>query len=355
MTANPRISVLMAVYNGGEYLRLAVESLLCQTFADFELIIVDDGSTDETAKVIASLSEQDNRIQPIRNPTNSGLIASLNRGLSLCRSDIVARADADDLFHPNRLREQYEYLQRHADVGVLGSAVSFIDASGNPSRQQLHDFPLDADQVRVNSMLGCCLWHTTVMFRKALVDDAGGYKAHMAGGPEDYDLWATLLPRTKIVNLPSVLAFQRLHGSSITANWNVGFSLYCEVARRLLQDYLNHPVSLLDATSTVALCGCDGDTKSIDVPAGISLFQKIDRLVRKRESRTTANQFRDKCVHGLLRHAAANVYKQPQLTRRLLKVCAITSPAVLFQSKVYGIAARSLTPAFIRNALKVKR
>lgn len=352
MKTRPQLSVLMAVYNGGEYFRLAVESLLSQTFTDFELIVVDDGSTDQTSAVIESLSGRDERIAPCRNAKNVGLIASLNRGLSECKSDTVARADADDLFHPDRLRQQYDYLARHDNVGVVGSAVSFIDSEGNPVARKLYDFPLDADQVRVSSMLGCCLWHTTVMFRKALAEEVGGYQASMVGGPEDYDLWATLLPRTRIVNLPDALAYQRLHGQSITANWDVGFSLYCDVAKRLIEDYLQRTVLESDVKSMVALCGCDGATSDIDVLGGIRLFREVYRIVRKRESPGTAAHFRDKCLHGLIRQAAAHVYQRPSLARQLILTCLSVSPATLCQGKVYGIAARVLTPQIIRNVLK---
>lgn len=352
MKSPPRLSVLMAVFNGGEYLRLAVESVLSQTFTDFELVIVDDGSTDETPGIIELLSARDKRVTPYRNERNSGLIASLNRGLEECKADIVARADADDLFHPDRLRQQYDYLAKHRNVGVLGSAVSFIDSKGNSVARKLHDFPLNADDVRISSMLGCCLWHTTVMFRKMLVDEAGGYQASMAGGPEDYDLWARLLSKTEIVNLPDVLAYQRLHEKSITANWNVGFSLYCDVAKRLLDDYLQRTVSKSDVRSMVALCGCDGDTKEIDVTGGIRLFREVYRTVQKRETHLTRAHFRNKCVNGLMRQATAHVYTRPSLTRQIISTCLTMSPAILGQGNVYSTAARLLTPKFLRNALK---
>jgi hypothetical protein len=348
----PKISVLMAVHNGGVYLRPAIESLLVQSFPDFEFVIVDDGSTDGTPDTITQFALEDSRIRAYRNESNAGLIASLNRGLAECRAEIVARADADDLFHVDRLQTQYDYLSRHPDVGVLGSTVEFIDTDGRQIDRRLHDFPINPDQVRLSSLLGCCLWHTTVAFRKSLIDKAGGYRPELRGGPEDYDLWSTLLQHTQIENLPTALAQQRLHSASVTANWERGFDLYCEVARKLQASYLSQPVDNAESKALVSLCGCDGPIQEVGVSAGLELLHRLLKRMTESESHCSAEWFRQKCSRSLVRQAGTMVYENPQMARCLISHALAISPRLLISPAVSGIGIRLLAPHWAIRLMK---
>src|ERR1043165_9066720 len=122
---SPHVTVLMAVYNGEPFLAKAIDSILAQTYEDFELLVVDDGSTDATPDIVRSYG--DRRVRTVRNPRNIGLARSLNVGLAEARGALVARHDADDLSYPDRFRRQVEFLAAHPDVAVLGTRFDSID------------------------------------------------------------------------------------------------------------------------------------------------------------------------------------------------------------------------------------
>lgn len=213
MDKNPRVSVLMPVYNGERYLREAIESILNQTYTDFEFIIIDDGSTDNTWQILQSYAANEPRIVLVRNETNIGLAGSLNKGLGLARGEYIARMDADDVSLPERLASQVAFLDEHPKVGVVGSSVQLIDADGSPTRI-----------VRQPTMHGLILWflcfhtafaHPTVVFRKAVVEGVGGYDDAIVAN-EDRDLWQRLSSVTRLANLPDVYLLYRRHPYTVS-------------------------------------------------------------------------------------------------------------------------------------------
>lgn len=345
----PAVSILMSVYNGAPYLGLAIDSVLKQTYRNLELVIVDDGSTDESPAIINKFKCTDSRIRSFRNERNLGLVASLNRGLAACQAELVARADSDDIFRSDRIQIQLDFMKSHPEVGVIGSAVEFIDQNGAILNRQLHSFPTSWGDIRLHSLLGCCLWHTTVMFRKTPVDEAGRYSTEFVGGPEDYDLWARLLDKTQIVNLPLPLAKQRLHSASITAQWKVGYSMYCTVAQRLLERYLGRKVSHSEATAIVSMFGCDGDLENIDCQEGFQILSEILSKASVMEERNVFENFRDRCGRSLLRQAGFVVYTKRKLSWQLMHQACQTLPRIYFEPSLWLNLLRTITPASIRT------
>ena len=125
----PKISVLMCVYNDEDWLKNSIDSIVNQTFTDFEFVIVNDGSTDNSLEIINSYS--DDRIRIINNEENLGLPKSLNRGLNLCKSELIARMDADDISMNNRLEKQYKYLKKNKEIALIGGQAEYIDSDGS--------------------------------------------------------------------------------------------------------------------------------------------------------------------------------------------------------------------------------
>jgi hypothetical protein len=210
----PEVSVLMSAYNGEKYLREAMDSILNQTFRDFEFIIVDDGSTDGTWQILTTYACRDPRIALIRNEGNIGLACSLNRGLALARGKYIARMDADDVSLPERLVRQVNFLDAHPEIGVLGCGVQVIDGCGNGSH--IWRFPAECGSLRWCLLFYNPIVHPTVMMRREAVDRAGGYSADMLTA-QDYDLWRRLSRVTRLSNLQDVLLFLRKHEDSITS------------------------------------------------------------------------------------------------------------------------------------------
>jgi glycosyltransferase involved in cell wall biosynthesis len=207
----PAISVAMSVYNGERFLVEAVDSVLAQSFGDFELLILDDGSSDATPRILRDYAARDPRVRPIIRE-NRGLIASLNQLLAEARAPLIARMDADDICQPNRFERQIAFLAGNPDYGVVGSAAYDIDENGGPYPAPDHPPPLTHEEVLATIELRPPLCHPSVMARRDIMLAAGGYHAAFRHC-EDYDLWLRLASRTKIGNLPEkLLCYRRTEG-----------------------------------------------------------------------------------------------------------------------------------------------
>lgn len=207
------LSVLMPVYNAEKYIKLAVESILNQSLSDFEFIIINDGSTDNTLMILHKYAAQDRRIRLISRE-NKGLIDTLNEGLALAKTSLIARMDADDVSLPTRFQEQFDYLNNHADVVCVGGASIMIDAGGN----ELHLLvpPLDNDDIQENALKGHCpINHPTAMYRIDAVKYVGNY-SHKFYPSEDLDLWLRLGEIGKLANLKNPVLKYRFLSSSIS-------------------------------------------------------------------------------------------------------------------------------------------
>lgn len=208
----PAISVVMSVYNGQAYLAEAVESILNQTFRDFEFIIIDDGSTDKTAEILSAYAAHDARIR-IHRQGNKGRTASLNIGISHARADYVARMDADDISLSNRFQRQFDFLQAHPDVGVLGGGVCLIDQAGSAFdsiQPPICDPEIRSVMFRYNPM-----WHPAIMMRKDVLLGVGAYRVEFDES-EDYDLFLRMSERSKMANVSETVLLYRIHSGQVS-------------------------------------------------------------------------------------------------------------------------------------------
>jgi len=209
---DPQITVLMAVYNGAKHLHESIDSILSQTMGNFEFVIVDDCSQDNTWEILKSY--RDPRIHLVRNQTNIGLTRSLNIGLNLARAEFVARIDADDLAYPARLDQQLSFLIKNRKVGMAGSWFEIIDESDNVI--EVRKLLTESHLLRWRLCFKNHFCHSAVMFRKAAVLESGGYDGSIPF-TQDYDLWFRLGLNWEIVNIPEILTKWRKSKNSITA------------------------------------------------------------------------------------------------------------------------------------------
>ncbi|MBN2499851.1 MAG: glycosyltransferase, partial [Anaerolineales bacterium] len=189
----PAVSILLPCYNAADTLEAALASLRAQTLADFEIVAVDDGSTDDTLAVLEKWAKEDERIHIIRQP-HGGIVTALNAGLATCRGEYVARMDADDLSRPERLALQAQFLDTHPEVGVVSSLVSGYPPEAIREGFQIYIEWLNSlvsdEDIRRELFVESPVAHPSVMFRKAAVLAVGGYQDF--GWAEDYDLWLRL-------------------------------------------------------------------------------------------------------------------------------------------------------------------
>jgi glycosyltransferase involved in cell wall biosynthesis len=213
MSAGPLVSVVLPVHDGEQYLAAAIDSILSQTHANLELIVIDDGSRDSSAAIAASFAA-DPRLRVVRNERNLGLVATLNRGLGLARGEFIARMDADDVAAPERLALQLQRMIDDPGIAVLGTNITFADATGSVVGRP-RSLPCGPALVRWRLLRGTCLYHPTVMLRRAALGDER-YSAEYIHA-EDYDLWLRLSRRHRLDNLPQSLLLHRRHGQSVSA------------------------------------------------------------------------------------------------------------------------------------------
>jgi glycosyltransferase involved in cell wall biosynthesis len=206
----PLVSVVLAVHDAERYLRLALDSVLRQTFRELELVVVDDGSGAPTREILAAL--EDPRLVVVRNDERRGLASSLNRGLDHAQGRYIARLDADDVALPGRLDRQLARIGGR--VGVVGSGVMELDAEGAPGAVQL--MPEVALAVRWHALFSSPFYHPTVLFDRELLDRHGLRYDETYAESEDYDLWARCLRVTEGVNIRGPLVLYRVHSAQAT-------------------------------------------------------------------------------------------------------------------------------------------
>ncbi len=219
--AAPTISVIMPVYNSDQYIEQAVESILCQTFSDFEFLITDDGSTDTSLARLRCYAERDARIQLTSRP-NSGYVKALIEAVPLARGKYIARMDADDISRPERFERQVGFLQQNPEYVAVSSKVLLIDPDGAPIKyagEKQHHEEIDAAHLRGE---GGAMSHPAVMIRTDAMSAIGGYRLRK---DEDLDLFLRLAEYGKVANLPDVLLHYRVHLKS------EGHQHYAELVR----------------------------------------------------------------------------------------------------------------------------
>jgi glycosyltransferase involved in cell wall biosynthesis len=210
----PRVSVITATYNGTPFLSTAIESVLAQSFEDFEYLVVDDASTDESAEIVAAMARRDRRVRLIRVNVNLGPAGALNRAMALVRGEYVAVLDHDDLALPERLARQVDFLDSHAEVGAVGAQVRTIDSAGIPI--ECWHYPTHPAGARWELLFGASLLHSASMFRHALLVRLGGYSERHSYLC-DYEQLVRLAEVSQVTNLPEELACYRESTTQVSA------------------------------------------------------------------------------------------------------------------------------------------
>lgn len=207
---NPAITILMPVYNGEKYLREAIDSILNQSFVDYELLIINDGSNDNSISVIESF--KDSRIKLVHNEKNIGLAETCNRGLDLATGEYIARMDCDDVSLPDRLRKQFEFMESHPEIGICGTWAKVI----GENQGYIIKKPTTSLETKTSLLFSTCFIHPTVMMRKEVINNSGiRYKKEFDPG-DDYVFWVEISNFTKFANLPEVLLHYRMHPRNIS-------------------------------------------------------------------------------------------------------------------------------------------
>jgi hypothetical protein len=250
----PMVSVVMSVFDSELFLREAVESILRQSFRDFEFIIIDDGSTDKSGSILDYYQRRDPRVR-VCHQENRGLIESLNRGCGLARGKYIARMDADDVALRDRLTWQVDWMEKHQDLGVLGSAVEWIDAMGKSLG--IHSHPGENRMIKSALADGNAFWHPTVLIRRQAFLYAGGYR-HVVVDAEDYDLWLRIADRFELANLQTVMLKYRIHSGQVAVRKYKQEALSALAARAAASSRMNGESDPLDSVAEITPAVLEG-------------------------------------------------------------------------------------------------
>lgn len=225
-----RASVLMPVFNGGKFLHHAIESILRQTYRDFEFIVIDDASTDATGSIISSY--KDGRIRKFANGVNQGLVSCLNRGIELAKGEYIFRMDADDISEPTRIEKQIAFMDGNLSIGIAGSSVRTIKEGKN----EVRNFPTDPEIILCRLLFETVLAHPAVVFRKSVLTDNKLRYRQSFHRCEDYDLWVRASRVTKISNISEPLLHYRIHSGQTGQKYG---KIQGELIRRIHTMQLN--------------------------------------------------------------------------------------------------------------------
>jgi len=217
----PLVSVVLPVYNGGAYLAESIQSILTQTYTNIELIIIDDGSTDNSSEIVRTFL--DPRIR-FTSQSNQGLPATLNRAIRLSKGKYIARQDADDVSFPMRIQRQVDFFEQNPEYGVVGTWSKILGGVKDGGRGHRH--PIDNERLKFNLLFDSYFVHSSVMLRKSVIDKVGFYATDKTRQPEDFELWSRIVRdgQFKVANIPEVLVIYREVAGSICRTGTKPFS-----------------------------------------------------------------------------------------------------------------------------------
>jgi glycosyltransferase involved in cell wall biosynthesis len=271
ISQDPKITVIMPVYNGEKYLKEAIESILLQTFIDFEFLIIDDGSNDKSSKIIEVYAKTDPRIRFLSNSSNLGLINTLNKGIVEAKANYIARMDADDIALPNRFEKQIQFLHKNSEISVLGTNMILINENSDFVRKI--SLPSEPLLIKWSLYFFCPLAHPTIMCRRSMLLEIAGYN-HDFKYTEDYELWLRASEKYKFYNLSEALLYYRSHSSSVSNSFQKEQNeAFLSIATKYISNLIDQPVP----TDVVAMLSFRTDTYNSEQSYAIiqDMYQKF--------------------------------------------------------------------------------
>lgn len=241
----------MPVYNAERYIAEAIESILNQTFKDFEFIIIDDFSTDNTWEIIQEYAKKDKRIIPLRNKENLKLSKTLNKGIAITKGKYIARMDADDISVEDRLQKQFDYMEKKSDVGIVGGTMEIRDLNNRIIGKRRYN--LTDEQIRKKIYRYSPFCHPLVMIRKSVLNQIGGYDERW-NPAEDYELYFRIGKCSKFANLDDILLIYRMVPKSMTIGSAKKMDLKTIKIRKKYSNEDPYKMSLFDRVYTFLQC-----------------------------------------------------------------------------------------------------
>lgn len=324
----PIVSVIMPAYNAERYIVEAIDSILCQSFSNFELIVINDGSIDNTEKIILDYAACDCRVVYLKNEANRGICVTLNKGLDAARGKYIARMDADDISLPQRLEKQVKFMDAHHDVAVCGSDIVVF---GDGIEPYTFAMVADPDQCSAGLLFNSCFAHPSVMWRAQIMHNEHLRYDNNSSGFEDFQLWWVFARYGKLCNLSVPLLKYRKHKNQITNNYSnkVKEKLYDFCFQR----YGEFGVPLGDNESAVVNDYSLGCFDRFNVDKFLTFAGILRRVVNQNKYPIITSKKAMKIVAA--RAIAYTIYQSPQLSNHKIQCfvreyCKGMIPTIMF-------------------------
>ena len=323
MRKSPAITVLMCIYNGEKYLKEAIDSMISQSFKDYEFSIINDGSTDNSREII--LSYNDPRIKLIDNERNVGLARSLNKGIEQARGKYIARMDADDISINDRLLIQASFLDKNPDIGIVGSNIEVIDIKGNTLFQKVFfEKPI---LIKWGMFFGSPIAHPTVMIRSKIFKELGCRYNEEFFVSQDYELWISLFDKVNFANVPkSLLKYRSYDGNK-------------EVQEK---------TSLQEKNETLLICKLNQDNLNYTITPGTCLNIRNVRTnkIQSRENLIDLGNYLYRVSNKFINKYCSNMYEK-KIIRRDAKLkwyrwCVSSHPFIRWKALIIYLKYKTL-------------
>lgn len=304
MIEDKKVSIILCFYNEEKYLAQAIDSVLAQTYRNFELIIINDGSTDGSDAIIKQYSDE--RIIYRINDENRRLAYSRNRGLELATGDYIGFFDGDDIMLPDKMEKQVRYLAEHKDIDLLSGGYQYMDAQGTVSGEVVTPKYETDEQIRAYMLFGNCIACAgAALFRRRIIDEYNIHFNEKSMASEDYGLWIDMLPHANFLNVDDCFFYYRVnHGSKAMSIVSQDREAYDNEIRELLTHAWNQRGFMLENTDIFFLhyflYKGNRIWKPFDVFQGIKLYKKIKkqlRILNLKEGKLILRYFREKWLY----------------------------------------------------------
>lgn len=305
-----KVSVIMPAYNSEKYIAEAIDSILNQTYTDFEFIIINDGSNDRTERIIKSY--KDTRIKYFANEKNKGIVYTLNKGLQLAKGDYIVRMDSDDISKETRIQKQIDFMENHPKVGVLGTGIKIF---GEGIKEEVRLFNTSPDMLKAELLFHCCVAHPTVMIRKSVLKDGKLIYNEEFLGKEDFALWWEISKRSDISTISEDLVYYRSHGNQITKKNNgetrkVSEKLLMYRLKDLEMDFGSEEMQCL-------LSYCRNETEKFSLKTSFVFIEALSKII---QNNNQTNYFDNDSLRKVCGLAVTYVIFNSQIEKRNRKM-----------------------------------